>query len=150
MVRFALMAVFVSAGFAFAAPVPKSVKAKAPAFDGLWELVRQNNNDREVPKLSPWRWEIAGEEMYRHWGNGDGTYRREKQNCWFVKPDGGGPDEMDYVTGHDRRGTVCQTRAVIESDEMVVCWTDGGRGRPTDLKPGPGVNYYRFKRVSDK
>lgn len=149
MVRFALVAVFLS-GVAVAAPVPKAVKAKAPAFDGTWELVQQNNNDREVPKLSPWRWEISGDELYRHWGNGDGTFRRERQNCWLVKAEGGGPDERDYVTGHDRNSSTYKTRVVIDGDEMTVCWTDGNRGRPTNLKPGPGVNYYRFKRVSDK
>jgi uncharacterized protein (TIGR03067 family) len=149
MVRIALVAIFLS-GVAVAAPVPKAVKAKAPAFDGVWELVQQNNNNSEVPKISPWKWEIAGEELYRHWGNGDGTFRRETQNCWLVRPKDGGPDDVDYVTGHDRQSATYTARAVVEGDEMTVCWTDGNRGRPADLKPGPGVNYYRFKRVSDK
>ena len=138
------------AGVAVAAPVPKALKAKAPNLDGTWELVQQNNNDREVPKLSPWRWEIAGEEMFRHWGNGDGTFRREKQNCWLVRPADGGADEVDYVTGHDRTGQAYKCRVTVTGDEMVVCWLDGSGSRPTESKPGPKVNYYRFKRASDK
>lgn len=149
MARIALCCLLLPA-LAVAAPVPKAVKAKPPAYDGLWELVQQSNNDREVPKISPWRWEISGEELVRHWGNGDGTFRRERQNCWFVKPEGGGPGEMDYVTGFDRKSTAYKARAVIDGDELTVCWADGNRGRPTDLKPGPGMNYYRFKRVVEK
>jgi len=146
-----VLAVLVLPVLAVAAPVPKAVKAKAPAFDGVWELVQQNNNDREVGKLNPWRWEINGDELVRHWGNGDGSFRREKQNCWFVKPEGGGADEMDYVTGFDKNSSsTYKTRVVTDGNEMTVCWGDGSRTRPAELKPGPGVNYYRFKRVSDK
>jgi hypothetical protein len=40
-------------------------------------------------------------------------------------------------------------RVSVTTDELVVCWLDGGV-RPTELKPSPKANYYRFKRVSDK
>ncbi len=148
--RHALFAFALLASAVAGAPVPKAVKAKAPALDGTWELVQQNNNDLEVPKLSPWKWEIAGDKLYRHSGNGDGSFSREKQNCWLVRPADGGPDDLDYVTGHDRTSQAYKCRVSVSGDEMVVCWTDGNGSRPTESKPGPKVNYYRFKRMPDK
>jgi uncharacterized protein (TIGR03067 family) len=135
---------------ATAAPVPKALKKAPPNFDGTWELVRQNNNDREVPQISPWRWEIDGDKLHRHWGGGNGRFSREERNCWFVRPEGATADEMDYVPGTDRAGAASPGRAAIEDGEFVVCWSDARQPRPAELKPGPGVNYYRFKRVSDK
>jgi hypothetical protein len=149
MARIALVFVL-SVGAAFAAPVPKALKKAPPNFDGKWELVRQNNNDREVQQISPWVWEIDGETLHRHWGNGNGRFNREEKNCWFVRPAGATADEMDYIPGSDRNGPSSPGRATIEDGEFVVCWSDARSPRPAEIKPGPGVNYYRFKRMPDK
>ena len=142
--------VMVFAAVAVAAPVPKAVKPKATNFDGTWELVEQSNDNRPVATISPWRWTIDGDALTRASGTGDGSFRPYTQPALFVRPADAQSNEMDYVPDAGRRESVCPGRAVIENDEFVVCWTSAGKPRPAELKPGPGVNYYRFKRVKDK
>ena len=135
---------------AVAAPVPKALKAKAANFDGKWELVRQNNSNKEVAQISPWIWEIDGETLTLHWGNGDGTFRKSKFASAFVRPADAQSDEMDYVYNPTNGGKPSLGRATVEAYEFVVCWAEGGNPRPGDITPGPGVNYYRFKRLVEK
>lgn len=148
--RITVLGVLVFASVGVAAPVPKSLKAKAVSFDGKWTLVRQNNNDREVPKISPWIWEINGTELILQWPNGDGTFRQNKQISSFARPADAESNEMDYLYDARGGGNPSKGRATIEGDEFVVCWTSAGQPRPSEIKPGPGVNYYRFKRMTEK
>jgi hypothetical protein len=57
---------------------------------------------------------------------------------------------MDYVYDPQQAGKANPGRAAVEGDEFVVCWAGGGQPRPAELKPGPGVNYYRFRRMPEK
>lgn len=145
-----LTALLVVSAAAVAAPVPKSLKRSPPNFNGKWMLVRQNNGDREVPQISPWIWEINGEELVLQWPNGDGTFRKNQHASALVRPPDGQADEVNYVYDPKNGGRPSLGRATVEDGEFVIAWTDGGRPRPAEIKPGPGVNYYRFKRMPDK
>ena len=147
----ALLMTVCFAAVAFAAPVPKAVKAKAPALDGRWECLELNANDADVTKGNPWVWDIAGEKLTIH-RRGNGQLRPNEANMTtsLTWPDPAKPEEVDYIRDNGTGKTVFKGRFVIDGDKLTVCYDTNGGDRPTELKADIRVHYVRFTRVVDK
>jgi uncharacterized protein (TIGR03067 family) len=136
---------------AVAAPVPKAVKAKAPALDGRWECVELNANDWDATKSNPWVWDIDGEKLTIHVRT-NGQLRPNERNMTttLTRPDPSKPEEVDYHRDGNGTKSVFKGRFVIDGDKLTVCYDTTGGDRPTELKVDKRYHYVRFTRVVEK
>jgi hypothetical protein len=99
-------------------------------------------------------WVIDGEAL---------TYRRPDRGGEYVpsetttratltRPEGGSPDAVDYQYTSGQTTTVYKSVIALDGDELVICFGSGQAKdvRPSEAKPGPDRQYFRFKRATDK
>ena len=135
-----------------AAPVPKSLKAKAASLDGRWEIVELVAVGQDLTQLNPWVWEISGESLFQYVRQRDGTLKLTDPGYTrtLVRPADGGEGAIDYTTTGRTTVACHRAMAAVEGDELVVCYANHHTlARPEGLKAGPDVHYCRFKRVKD-
>ncbi len=142
-----LLALLALASPLLAAPVPKALVKKAVSVDGdwRWESQEQNGNVSPAPKSDFCLWRVAGDTMTLV--QTQGTSKDEP--CGLVcEPKGeGGLRSFEYKVrsnGYHRRG-VCQ----VDGDTLRVAFGSNNDTPPVDLKSGPNVSVYTFKRVTD-
>ena len=126
-----------------AAPVPKSLKEKAPGLDGLWE-VAWTEFGGEVQAGAGLTWEIDGETVVLRSKGQVGTGCRYT----LAVPKDGGADAIDFTTVYDESGeTFVETgRRVMDGDTLTLYLAIRGE-RPAEAKAGKGVIVYSFRRV---
>lgn len=129
-----------------AAPVPKALVKKAVSIEGDWLWESQDNNGKISPAPdSDFRlWRVAGDTMTLIQKDG----KNKDEPCGLVcEPKGeGGLRSFEYKVrsnGYHRRG-VCE----LDGDTLRVAFS-GNETPPADLKSGPSVTVYTFKRVTD-
>jgi uncharacterized protein (TIGR03067 family) len=146
-----LLALLLVPALAVAAPVPKAVK-RPPSLDGRWELVELVAGGRDVAGSNPWVWEVRGEQLTQYHRQPDGTLRPDESGVRrLVQPAGGGAEDLDYTTTDAAGEFVYHGLAAVDGDELVVCYpTVAAAPRPAERKAGLGVNYCRFRRVTDE
>jgi uncharacterized protein (TIGR03067 family) len=142
-----LLVLAVLAAPLLAAPVPKALVKKATNIEGDWLWESQDNNGKVSPAPdSDFRlWRVAGDTMTLI--QRQGTSKDEP--CGLVcEPKGeGGLRSFEYKVrsnGYHRRG-VCQ----VDGDTLRVAFGSNSDTPPADLKSGPNVSVYTFKRVTD-
>lgn len=130
-----------------AAPVPKTLVKKAASMDGDWVWESQENNGKvsPAPKSDFCLWRVAGDTMTLI--QMQGTSKDEP--CGLVcEPKGeGGLRSFEYKVrsnGYHRRG-VC----VLDGDTLKVAFSSSDANPPAEVKSGPSVSVYTFKRVTD-
>lgn len=150
MLRLALtLAAVAAASVAGAAPVPKSVKVKA-TLEGTWEATSMTMSGRDIIQGNTTVWVIRGDTLVRHRRQPDGSLQASNPDSpidFKVDPDKSG--ELDYT---DRNGGTHLWRALYEvkGDEFTISFGDLNAERPTELKEGVGVYFYKFKRIEEK
>jgi hypothetical protein len=134
-----------------AAPVPRA-KVKAPNFDGTWEVVELRVGDQDATALNPKVWVIEGQSVscYQRHPDGSRTLWAADTTFALVRPDGAEADAVDYVLTSGGSAIRFHGRVRVTADELTLCFSQEGQPRPTEITPGSGVSYERFKRVSEK
>ena len=125
-----------------AAPVPKGMKKPASP-DGVWHLVAVHPDGREGSVKDMERyWVVRGETIAigRPHTNPD---RPPPPECKLTTP--------DPLDPHLRRFGDAQHCSVLqaEGDRLHFCYAHDGRKELTTCKPGQGVVYYVFERVTE-
>lgn len=147
-----LFVLLVAAAALVAAPVPKSLKAKA-SLNGRWELVEQNHLGKDEPNFPKWMWVIDGEQLTFRRPDGGGVYQPSETHlkASLVPATGGQTGAMDYLTESGGSTTVYRALIELDGDQLIVCFENRGNAeRPTQAKPGPRILHFRFKRTADK
>jgi hypothetical protein len=143
--------VLLTASAALAAPVPKALKAKTFALDGVWVTAERVKNGQVI--TDPWVWQINGETLTPCYLNPDRTLQPTYPRTavmTFTRPDPDKPDEFDYQFKDAGSSYHYRGRVEWDGDEWVFCFGEAGAARPAEVKAGKDVNYYRFKRLPGK
>lgn len=135
-----------TASLAVAAPVPKSIKAKA-TLDGRWEAVLMHGHQQDIIQGNQTIWDFSGEKVTRSVKQPDGTVQ-PVLTLTVTTPDPSKPDEIDYGSGQNE--ALFRARITLTADELIIRFADHNAPRPADMTEGTDGYYYCFKRVKDK
>lgn len=141
-----LLALLLVAPALVAAPVPKAIKRTAATIDGDWRMESSEINGKMNPP--PGRdynlWKVQGDTMTLVRENdaaGAGAYP-----CRFTSEQSGdGARTFEYTVDknkYHRRG-VCE----LDGDTLRVAFSSDAGTPPAEVKSGPNVTVYTFKRV---
>jgi hypothetical protein len=148
----ALVLALLFASAAVAAPVPKALKAATDVnLDGKWEVVELWSGMSDVAKLNPWVWEIKGESL-TVFIQEKGTLKLYDPNMktTLTRPADGGADAIDYLRDDGKSPMTFKGTAVIENEQLILCFDGPGKPRRVERAPFQSGWYYKFKRVQEK
>jgi hypothetical protein len=140
-----LVALFLLAPALAAAPVPKALKPRVVSLDGDWRWETQESNGQvsPAPKSDFCLWRVAGDTLTLVQEQG----MSRDEPCRFVgEPKEGGLRSFEYTVtnnGYNRRG-VCEA---VDADTLRVAFHSNPSTPPAEVKSGPQVTVYTFKRV---
>ncbi len=129
----ALFFILLAASFAFAAPVPKALKAKLPDRErilGEWTFVLSERDGKAQPSDAPSVWTFTEGKMHSTSGNTE----------WVIKLD---PD------ANPKRIDIANYAGIyeFEGDKLKIAFHLNGKA-PSELNSKGGAYYYEMVKVS--
>ena len=124
-----------------AAPVPKALKEKVPDLNGTWEVTEYHSggNKLTTPKMN---WVIDGEKLTIDRLNIKGVPIKSAVTYSLKKPEGGGPNDIDYVLRALNASVTTDRTMAISSATVARCGSSSDNSAPqrpcrANLKRGP-------------
>jgi hypothetical protein len=130
---------------AFAAPVPKALKAK-PTADGVWEWVEFNGNDGKMQYAiqKPMYWRIEGDGISTGMKSVEELLAKPLTHTMKVRD-----EKQPHLRTFDT-GVKYSAVMELDGDTLRWCYANDQNKTITECKPADGVYYYVFKRVAEK
>jgi hypothetical protein len=131
---------------AFAAPVPKALKAK-PTMDGVWEWVEFNgdNGTMEYVIPKPTYRRIEGDRISTGKRSIDDLFREPLILSLQVRD-----EQQPHLRTYDTGGVKYSSVVELDGDTLRWCYALDLKATITECKPAKGVYYYEFKRVKEE
>ncbi len=124
-----------------AAPVPKSLKAKAASPDGTWKLVEfwSTGNKGNTQGMTA-VWVLDGESFY--------VGPKNESNFWqLTTPDPAKPTARRFANGRNNSSTY-PAMVEVEGDTLKFCYGTDSSAEIAGCAPAKNVYYYVFTRLS--
>ena len=145
MARFAMLALILSTGFAFAAPVPKAKVQDEEAIQGQWKVVDLQHDGKPADKDYKKALATIDKEKFSVQGGG-----KQRDEVMGYKIDAG-KKQMDLTPPQGNPDAAAKGLYELDGDTLTIAIGMGNPGmRPTEVKPGLGIAYLKLQRVKEE
>lgn len=146
MTRLALLVLALSSGFILAAPVPKPKVKDEEAMQGKWKVVELQHNGKPANKDYKEAVATIDKDQFSVQRGGDGKERDEVM-AYKIDP---AKKEIEFTPPEENADAALKGLYKLDGDTLTIAIGMGNPGiRPTEVKPGPHINYLKLERMKE-